>query len=226
MNSINHRLQIAAMQGITVCVSSGDDGSGCDATDKRCHVEFPSSSPFVLSVGGTMLTSGAGGKFDEVVWWESPGRRTSKGGGSTGGGVSVLSPRPAWQAVHVSSLNPNAPDGRVVPDVSALAGPPLYFLLLDGQPLPDGGTSAATPLWAALIGRIDAALPASKQQRFLPPLLYKTTVGKETFRDIVSGQNASHPNPGKGYAAAVGFDAVSGWGVPDGKALLQALANN
>lgn len=225
MTSINHRLQIAAMQGITVCASSGDDGSGCDQTGTRCHVEFPSSSPFVLSVGGTMLTNAQDGPLSEVVWWENPGRRTSKGGGSTGGGVSVLNQRPLWQTVDVTSLNPDAPEGRVVPDVSALAGPPLYYLLLDGKPLPDGGTSAATPLWASLIARITAALPAGKQQRFLPPLLYKGSVGKDGFRDIVSGQNASYPSPGKGYSAVKGFDAVSGWGVPNGQELLAALAN-
>ena len=220
MDSINQRLQIAAMQGITVCVSSGDDGSGCDQPGSRCHVEFPTSSQFVLSVGGTMLTQQA----DEVVWWESPGERSPKGGGATGGGVSVLNPLPAWQSVHIQSLNPGASTGRVVPDVSALAGPPLYFLLLDGKPLPDGGTSASTPLWASLIARIDAALPAGKRQRFLPPLLYKPNVGESGFRDIVSGNNASHPNPGKGYAAGKGFDAVSGWGVPNGKALLDVLS--
>lgn len=221
MNSINQRLQIAAMQGITVCVSSGDDGSGCDQSGKRCHVEFPSSSPYVLSVGGTMLTTRADGSVDEVVWWEAPGERP--GGGATGGGVSTLNARPAWQTVKVKSLNPNSIDGRVVPDVSALAGPPLYDLLLDGQSQPDGGTSAATPLWAALIARIDAALPAGKQQRFLPPLLYQSAVIQAGFRDIVSGQNASHPSPGKGYFAAEGFDAVSGLGVPNGQGLLGAL---
>jgi kumamolisin len=225
MDSINQRLQIAAMQGITVCVPSGDDGSGCSQPGKRCHVEFPSSSPFVLSVGGTMLTSQGSDEADEVVWFEPPGERTQRGGGSTGGGVSVLNPRPPWQTIQVQSLNPTAPDGRVVPDVSALAGPPLYFLLLDGQQLPDGGTSAATPLWASLIARVDAALPAGKRQRFLPPLLYKAKVGQSGFRDIITGQNASHPNPGIGYKATAGFDAVSGWGVPDGQKLLAALAN-
>jgi kumamolisin len=224
MASINQRLQIAAMQGITVCVSSGDDGSGCDQSGKRCHVEFPSSSPFVLSVGGTMLQRQADGTVDEVVWWEAPGERTQQGGGATGGGVSTMNPRPAWQTVKIDSLNPNAMDGRVLPDVSALAGPPLYDLLLDGKPMPDGGTSASTPLWAALIARIDAALPAGKTQRFLPPLLYTGTVGQIGFADITSGQNASHPSPGKGYPATKGFDAVSGWGVPDGQKLLAALA--
>jgi kumamolisin len=223
MNSINHRLQIAAMMGITVCVSSGDDGSGCTQGDNRCHVEFPTSSPFVLSVGGTMLT-GTGAQIDEVVWWESPGWRAPQtNGGSTGGGVSVLNPRPSWQTVHVASLNPTAFDGRIVPDVAALAGPPLYDLLLDGKTVPDGGTSAATPLWASLIARIDAALPAAKRQRFLPPLLYKAAVAQTGFRDIISGDNASNPSPGKGYAATAGYDAVSGWGVPNGVQLLNSL---
>jgi kumamolisin len=43
------------------------------------------------------------------------------------------------------------------------------------------------------------------------------------FSDIVSGQNASHPSPGKGYSAKEGLDAVSGWGVPNGQGLLDAL---
>jgi kumamolisin len=80
LNSVNHRLQIAAMQGITICVSSGDDGTGCGQSERRCHVEFPSSSPFVLSVGGTMLTSEADGQVNEAVWWESPGQRANGGG--------------------------------------------------------------------------------------------------------------------------------------------------
>jgi kumamolisin len=225
MTSINERLQIAAMMGITVCVSSGDDGSGCGRTDSRCHVEFPSSSPFVLSVGGTMLTTTEGGRSSETVWWTAPGKRTSKGGGATGGGVSTLNPRPAWQKPTVSSANPNAPDSRVLPDVCALAGPPFYAFLVDGKPLHSGGTSAATPLWAALIARINGALPPYKRQRFLTPLLYNPRVSREGFRDIVLGHNASHPHPGVGYVAAVGFDAVSGWGVPNGEGLLASLGS-
>ncbi len=223
MNSINHRLQIAAMMGITVCVSSGDDGTACGQDGTRCHVEFPGSSPFVLSVGGTMLAGEAGNPAAEVVWWETPGQRTNKGGGATGGGVSMLNARPPWQTAEVASLNPASPDGRIVPDVAALAGPPLYDLLLDGQSFPDGGTSAAAPLWASLVARIDAALPVNKRQRFLPPLLYKDKVAKAGFRDIVSGGNVTKPSPGKGYTAGPGFDAVSGWGVPDGQNLLKAL---
>jgi len=170
----------------------------------------------------------ATGSPDEITWWEAPGRRTQKGGGATGGGVSMKFERPTWQNARVASLNNGSIDGRVVPDVSALAGEPLYDLIFAGQPHPNGGTSASAPLWAALIARINSNLPPAKQQRFLTPLLYQNTsagqsVGAVAFRDITSGNNASFPQPGRGYTAGAGFDAVTGWGVPDGSALLQAL---
>jgi kumamolisin len=93
--------------------------------------------------------------------------------------------------------------------------------------LPEGGTSASAPVWAALIARINANLPANKQQRFLTPLLYEKLpsgepVGKVAFRDITIGNNTSTP-PGIGYDAGPGFDAATGWGVPDGVKLLDAL---
>ena len=225
VQAINDALKAAALVGITACVSSGDDGSGCNMPDKRLHVEFPGSSPYVLSVGGTMFAGGA-----EVVWWESPGRRTRKGGGATGGGVSTVFGRPPWQTVHVPSLNPGALDGRVVPDVAALAGEPLYDLILLGHSAPNGGTSAAAPLWASLLARMNAALPSAKRGRFLAPLLYGKsgagTVGAGGCTDITTGNNASHPQPGRGYTAGQGYDAVAGWGVPNGKALLALLGEN
>jgi kumamolisin len=227
LQSINQALQAAALAGITVCVSSGDDGTNCDMPDSRAHVEFPGCSPFVLSVGGTML-AGAGA-MQEVVWWQSPGRRNGNGhSGATGGGVSTIFARPPWQNIAITSINGGAIQGRVIPDVAALAGPPLYQLILLGQSSPNGGTSASAPLWASLLARLNAALPAAKQQRFLPPILYQNgpsgaTVGEAGCTDIVSGNNASHPKPGKGYQAQNGYDAVTGWGVPNGKNLLAAL---
>jgi kumamolisin len=224
---INDRLNAARLLGITICVSSGDDGSGDQINDGRAHVDFPSCSPYVLSVGGTMLKKSAA-NVKEVTWWQTPGTRAG-GGGATGGGVSTFFSRPTWQTVHVTSLNAGSIDGRVMPDVSALAGPPFYALIFTKQDAPNGGTSASAPLWAALIARVNAQLPASKQQRFLTPLLYQNgaggqAVGKGSSRDITSGNNASHPDPGKGYKAHAGFDAVTGRGVPEGTKLLNSLA--
>lgn len=48
------------------------------------------------------------------------------------------------------------------------------------------------------------------------------TIGSAGCVDVTSGNNIS-PTPGTGYSAGPGFDAVSGWGVPDGAALLGAL---
>ncbi|HVP55093.1 MAG TPA: S53 family peptidase [Candidatus Eisenbacteria bacterium] len=228
IDAINDRLNAARLLGITTCVSSGDDGSGDQIDDGKAHVDFPGCSPYAMGVGGTMLKK-SGSKVSEVTWWESPGRRTNTGGGATGGGVSGKFPRPAWQNVKVKSLNSGSIDGRVMPDVAALSGPPLYDLIFLGKDAPNGGTSASAPLWAALIARVNVNLPASKQQRFLASLLYQNNsggqpVGKSASRDITSGNNASHPQPGVGYKAGNGFDAVTGWGVPDGVKLQTALA--
>ncbi len=222
---INQRLQTAAMLGVTVCAASGDDGAADQANDGRAHVNFPATSPFVLSVGGTMLT---GTPPEEVVWWDEPGDRSQPGGGSTGGGVSTVFLRPAWQTVNVISLNAGSIDGRIVPDVAALAGQPYYDLIVLGQDSQNGGTSAATPLWAALLARVSAELPVSRQQRFLTPLLYGAAQGGQSVgsigcADITSGDNRS-PGLPQGYAAGEGYDAVSGWGTPVGTEIVQLLS--
>jgi len=144
-------------------------------------------------------------------------------------GVSTVFHRPPWQDVGVPSLNHGSIDGRVLPDVCALSGPPFYDLVLVGRSAPNGGTSASAPLWAALIARINASLPAEKRQRFLTPLLYGPgeggkPIGAMACQDVTQGQNVSRPVPGRGYQAAAGFDAASGWGVPIGTKLISALS--
>lgn len=224
VKEINQRLQAAAMLGITVCVAAGDDGAGDQVGDGKAHVNFPATSPNVLSVGGTKL---AGSPVDEVVWWDTPGDRSVQGGGSTGGGVSTIFPRPTWQAAYVPSLNFGSIDGRIVPDVAALAGEPFYDLIFLGQDSPNGGTSAATPLWAALLARIAATASGDGKPRFLTPQLYASTsgglpAGAVGCQDITSGDNRS-PGISPGYEAGVGYDAVSGWGTPIGVKLAELL---
>ncbi len=228
--AINERLHVAAALGITICVSAGDDGSSDEQDDHHAHCAFPASSPFVLAVGGTQMEH-VEGQLIERVWHKKPGRRTpnrKRRSGATGGGVSMRFPRPAWQDVRVKSLNKGSIDGRVVPDVTALSGPPWYAMVLDGKWTTGGGTSASAPLWAALIARINALLPKHKRHRFLTPQLYKISafgepLGKHVCHDITIGHNASIPHPGTGYAAGPGFDAASGWGTPIGTSLLLAL---
>ncbi len=207
-----------------MCVAAGDGGAGDGADDGQEHVDFPASSPWVLAVGGTMLSGPA---EEEVTWWQAPGER-SGGGGATGGGVSVIFPRPSWQTVQVASLRPGSIDGRVIPDVAALAGPPYYDLIFQGKDSPNGGTSAAAPLWASMLARVSAGQHAASGPRFLTPLLYGAaagggTLGSQACSDITSGNNSSPGVPG-GYVAGTGYDAVSGWGTPVGVQLQRLLA--
>ena len=105
--------------------------------------------------------------------------------------------------------------GRGVPDVAGDADPQTgYQVLVDGQALTVGGTSAVAPLWAGLIALINEQL--GKSVGFLNPTLYQQINQAQAFHDIVSGDN-------NGYAAGPGWDACTGWGSPDGAKLLQAL---
>ena len=217
MDDVNDTLKEFANAGITVCVSTGDDGSDDQVGDGRAHVSFPSCSDNVLAVGGTALDKSVG---SEVVWFEGDGLRRDNGG-STGGGVSEVIARPTWQSqINITSANPHAPAGRVLPDISAnAAGGTGYFMVSQGDSKISGGTSAATPLCASLIARL---LQRGKNIGFLTPRLYAPTaktenrpLGAVACSDITQGSNASGAT--EGYSATVGFDAVSGWGTPTGK---------
>ena len=223
MSVTNDMFQDAALLGITICVSSGDYGSSDGLKDGLAHVEFPASSPFVLCVGGTSIPSKHAGR--EVVWHHSDGR-------ATGGGVSAIFPRPSYQSnVNIRTVNllPLAIVGRCIPDVAANADPDRspYAIVLQGKIVGYGGTSAATPLWAALITLINAHL--GERIGFLTPLLYRTRrggagrglIGQLGCKDITKGNNITADFGG--YRAREGYDAVSGWGSPKGTALLAAL---
>ena len=219
--AINDSLQAATLLGITVCVAAGDDGSDDQVGDGHAHVDFPSSSPYVLAVGGTTLKVSSAGKITETAWKDGDGLRKDNGG-STGGGVSTIFPRPSWQTVSIQSINPGSIEGRVVPDVAADASANTgYWTVVDGQGGASGGTSAAAPLWASLIARLNAGLGVSVG--FLSPLLYQgtTPLGQTGCRDITSGNNDTASIGG--YSAGPGYDAVSGWGAPIGTALENGL---
>jgi kumamolisin len=226
MTQVDQTLQELAHLGITVCIAAGDDGSSDAILDGHTHVNYPASSIYVLSVGGTTIPSKSGNQPD-VVWKEGDGLRAD-GGGSTGGGVSAFSLRPSWQSsITIQPLNPGAIVGRCIPDVAAnadwTASP--YLLFVDGSAQPNGGTSAATPLWASLITLINQQRGAGKRIGYLTPLLYQaqggSTIGALGCTDVTSGDNTTAKIGG--FSAGPGYDAVSGWGTPDGAKLLAAL---
>jgi kumamolisin len=229
MTQVNETLQDAARIGVTVCIAAGDDGSSDAVADGHAHADFPSSSPFVLAVGGTTIPA-KGAAQPDIVWKEGDGLR-SDNGGSTGGGVSAVFTRPVWQqAIKIAPVNPGAIEGRCIPDLAAnadwTASP--YLLYVDGQPQPNGGTSAASPLVASLLTRINASRPAGKRVGYITPVLYQPlpgssmTVGAAACTDVVSGDNITDKLGG--YSASPGFDAASGWGTPNGTKLAQAFA--
>ena len=116
-----------------------------------------------------------------------------------------------------------------MPDVAANASANTgYFVVAGGQQEISGGTSAAAPLWAALVARMNQQLAASgKRVGYLTPLLYGAAaggtapLGKLGCNDIHAGDNiTAHVG---GFKSTPGFDAVTGWGSPKGKDLLAAL---
>jgi kumamolisin len=222
MTQMNETFQEAALLGITICIAAGDDGSSDADMDGHAHVDFPAASPYVLAVGGTTIPS-KGGSQPDIVWKEGGGLR-SDNGGSTGGGVSAKFGRPPWQqGIDISSVNPGAIVGRCVPDVAANAdwNASPYLLVVDGKAQGNGGTSAASPLCAALVTLINQARGAGKRIGYLTPLLYQDGVGSAGCTDITSGDNITATVGG--YSAGPRYDAVSGWGTPNGKQLLAAL---
>jgi len=212
LQSFNSAFQSAAAVGVTVCVAVGDQGSTDGVSDGEAHVDFPASSPYALACGGTHLIGSGRTISDEQVWNDLPDN------GATGGGVSATFPLPSWQAnANVPpSVNTGHAKGRGVPDVAGDADPLTgYRVDVDGSNTVIGGTSAVAPLWAGLIALMNQAL--GKPIGYLNPTLYTqiaATVG--AFRDITSGNNGS-------YKASQGWDACTGWGSPNGAAILKLL---
>ncbi len=219
--AVDQTLRDAALLGVTVCFASGDDGSSDEVEDGHAHVDFPASSPFALGVGGTSLVADAARAAitAETVW---NGGTRATGSGATGGGVSDAFPLPAWQAGAgvPPSVNPGHKTGRGVPDVAAVADPRTgYYVRSGGQDGVAGGTSAAAPLWAALLARVNAL--GARAVGYINPLLY-ASAGAAGCRDVTDGTNDTTGQVG-GYPAGPGWDACTGWGSPKGVALAAAL---
>jgi len=198
-------LQDAASMGVTLCAASGDSGSRDNPNDPdHASVDYPASDPNALGCGGTSLRVSGTKIRSEVVWEDH-----------SGGGVSRIFDPPSYQenAGVPSAVNPAGPVRRGVPDVAGDADPATgYNILVDGQSLSFGGTSAVAPLWAGLIARINQKL--GHNVGFINTILYQNP---QAFNDITSGSNID-------YSAGPGWDPCTGLGSPKGGDILKALS--
>ena len=215
MKQMNASLEAAADRNITVVVSSGDNGARDAATENRLQVDFPASSPWVLSVGGTQLINNGNSGDSEFVW-----NHFSTSLGASGGGVSEVFDRPTWQAnIHVPHSLSGRP-GRGVPDVAINADPESgYALYIGGQIVQIGGTGTAASAWAGLIAVLNQGL--GHNLGFFNPLLYQELGPSGILRPVLNGNNGSGEL--SGFCAGPGWNAATGWGTPDGAKLLTAL---
>lgn len=146
VEATNAGFMAATARGVTIVAASGDAGAH-GRSDPSCESasplpDWPASSSYVLTVGGTQLvngsalvnprsplcaqTGGCAGAGTEVACSHRTGSLIT-----SGGGFSLVAPQPAWQAAAVKAylksgaLVPlpgefNATN-RAYPDVSAFA---------------------------------------------------------------------------------------------------------
>ncbi len=185
----------AALLGVTILCSSGDEGAHPDPQDKRLHTEAPACVPFVLACGATVIDPASG---LESAWSNSTG------------GFSRHFAVPDWQSTIPAQAQKAGQDaGRGVPDIAAQQDPG-YPIVFDGARHRALGTSSIAPMWAALVARLNQRLGV--RAGFFAPLLYERAKRTAALRDITHGNNGA-------YRAHAGWNPCTGLGVPDGAAL-------
>jgi Pro-kumamolisin, activation domain/IPT/TIG domain/Putative Ig domain len=250
----NEIFEQMAAQGQSVFDSAGDDGSDSCAAHASSSVApvlsvaDPADQPYVISVGGTTVLDATDPPVETV--WDN-----GNDGGASGGGISAGWAQPPWQSSLAVPQTPatevcsNDPTGtadnyhlagvdttlsagtlcREMPDVSALADPQTGMTIVyDGSWFQIGGTSLATPLWAAMLAEVngsEACSTAADGVGFVEPLLYQVASSSPTnyadaFNDITQGNN-DNLSVGAGtagfpyYSALKGYDMASGLGTPE-----------
>ena len=219
---IEHKIfKQASAQGIATFVASGDFGAyDCRVPPTKddkgnlitppLDVDYPSSDPYNVAVGGTTLFDSQGRRIAEWAW------------DGSGGGESGEYARPSWQ--H----GPGVPQSqnRVTADVALNADPFTgYAFRFEGKWVVYGGTSVGAPKWAALWILIDEAA----NKRIGSPNQYFYEIGRtpadypKVFHDITSGDNGN--NWGPGFKAGKNWDHPTGWGVPNGEELKDWVVN-
>lgn len=214
----------AAALGITTLAASGDLGfRGCFTSARGAS--FPTSSRFTTGIGGTDLSLTPGNEIADQVVWSTYATQPGQGVGS-GGGPSDTWNRPGFQ--QAPGIGPSIQSGkatRLSPDLAAMASftPGLATYQGDGGGWGiGGGTSAATPLTAAMVSLVLQQEMAAGRPALgsLPPLLYELARGPgydSVFYDITTGTSSRKPDSAAGKtpaggAAQPGYDLATGLG--------------
>jgi hypothetical protein len=195
--------------GVTFVTSSGDAGEVASGS------QYPASSPYVVSVGGTELAN-INGIWSETAW------------SGSGGGISLYETMPGFQNGWQQFATGNMRSG---PDVSYAGGPnstvSVYCTPYGGW-IKVYGTSAGAPQWAALVALANSA-SSSGTLGDANPILYSAAstsatppyVNPDYFIDIASGSNGTDPDD----FAISGYDFVTGLGSPMANNLVPALVS-
>jgi len=202
----------AQAQGMSHFVATGDSGAYECGQSEYPAASFPSTLPNVTAVGGTTVFESKQGTYFQEYAWGSPIDESG-----TGGGRSQVYSLPNYQE---SVQDANGHGYRQLPDISADADPITgYHIVLGGRDTQAGGTSASTPLWAAVIALINQDLKAKgmREVGFANPALYwmgdnRSKFSTPPFHDIIAGNNLA-------YEAGPGWDFATGWGSMDAAAL-------
>jgi subtilase family serine protease len=191
--------EAAAAQGQTVFTSAGDTGGFCPVGAAvngvpagAPDVNYPASSPWVVSLGGTTLVTNSDGSYGNEIAWLAGG-----------GGPSLFESQSTWQ----SGVSP-VPLERTVPDIAMDADPNSGAnVYVDGSPEGVGGTSLSSPLALGVWARLESA--HANGLGFAGPLVYGAS-GTAAFHDVIAGDTGPYPaTPGYDLATGIGtFDVA------------------
>ncbi|MDA8192844.1 MAG: S53 family peptidase [Thermaerobacter sp.] len=212
MEAWNSVMAHGAIIGITTFVASGDQGAyGLHGAGRLiAHADAPANCPHAVAVGGTRLLLNPNGSIARETGWTD-----TNNNGASGGGISQVFPVPAFQIGIALPVKPGFHAGRGVPDVAANADPDTgYAVVFQGSAAVVGGTSVASPIWAAAGACLNQARAAAQKGPIglFNPRLYALGA-TPVFHDIVIGNNSYAGVAG--YSCGPGWDAVTGWGSPD-----------
>jgi tripeptidyl-peptidase-1 len=237
LKQFDQQAQKLGARGITIVVSSGDDGvanfvARNDSSQCGFNPSFPATATNIVAVGATQ---GPESGKPEITC-------SSKTGGivTSGGGFSTVFNQPTFSAAAVNAyfksgvtLPPagkyNAA-GRGYPDVALLGY--NYEIVDGGQTGLVSGTSCSAPVFAGMLSLVnDARATAGKSSLGLVgPALYALAANTTgIFNDVTSGENnccAADKNPvccPYGFYAAKGWDPTTGFGSVQVDTLITAL---